>query len=59
MEEIVPVELTEPMIESLQSAARKLTGFRRRQFQAEMTLKCCAGRGRRAERVFLAGAARR
>jgi transposase len=29
-----------------------LTGFRRRQFQAEMTLKYCAGRGRRAERVF-------
>jgi hypothetical protein len=45
-------ELTEPMIESLQSAARKLTGFRRRQFQAEMTLKYCAGRGRRSERVF-------
>lgn len=48
----MPVKLTEPMIESLQSAARKLTGFRRRQFQAEMTLKYCAGRGRRAERVF-------
>ena len=48
----MPAELTEPMIESLQSAARKLTGFRRRQFQAEMTLKYCDGRGRRAERVF-------
>ena len=48
----MPVELSEPMIESLQSAARKLTGFRRRQFQAEMTLKHCDGRGRRAERVF-------
>lgn len=48
----MPAELTEPMIESLQSAARKLTGFRRRQFQAEMTLKYCDGRGRRAERIF-------
>ncbi len=48
----MPAELTEPMIESLQSAAHKLTGFRRRQFQAEMTLKYCDGRGRRAERVF-------
>jgi transposase len=52
MEEIMPAELTEAMIESLQSAARKITGFRRRQFQAEMTLKYCDGRGRRAERVF-------
>jgi len=45
-------ELTESMIESLQSAARKLTGFRRRHFQAEMALKYCDGSGRRAERVF-------
>ena len=48
----MPAELTESMIESLQSAAQKLTGFRRRQFQAEMALKYCAGSGRRAERVF-------
>ena len=48
----MPSELTESMIESLQSAAQKLTGFRRRQFQAEMALKYCAGSGRRAERVF-------
>jgi hypothetical protein len=34
------------------SAARKLTGFRRRQFQAEMAIKYCRGNPRRAERGF-------
>jgi transposase len=48
----MPAELTESMIASLQSAGQKLTGFRRRQFQAEMALKYCGGSGRRAERVF-------
>jgi hypothetical protein len=32
-------ELTESVKETVKSAARKLTGFRRRQFQAEMTIK--------------------
>ncbi|MBC7965547.1 MAG: hypothetical protein H7Z17_06415 [Fuerstia sp.] len=45
-------ELTESVVMTIQSAARKLTGFLRRQFQAEMTLKYCAGRARRAEEVF-------
>jgi hypothetical protein len=48
----MPAELSESMIVSLQSAAQKLTGFRRRQFQAEMALQYCDGSGRRAERVF-------
>jgi transposase len=48
----MPADLTESVIESLQSAAQKLTGFRRRQFQAEMALRYCGGSGRRAERVF-------
>jgi len=38
--------------EVILSAARKLTGFRRRQFQAEMTIQYCDGKPRRAERLF-------
>jgi transposase len=45
-------ELTESVVATIQSAARKLTGFLRRQFQAEMALKYCEGRARRAEDVF-------
>ena len=45
-------ELTASVKETILSAARKLTGFRRRQFQAEMTHKYCAGSARRAEQVF-------
>jgi len=45
-------ELTESVRETIKSAARKLTGFRRRQFQAEIASKYCAGSPRRAEQVF-------
>jgi len=45
-------ELTESMRDTIRSAARKLTGFRRRQFQAEMAIKYCRGNPRCAERVF-------
>lgn len=45
-------ELTDSVIETIQRAARKLTGFRRRQFQAEVAVKYCDGSPRRAERVF-------
>lgn len=45
-------ELTESVRETIQSAARKLTGFQRRQFQAEMAIKYCRGNPRRAEQVF-------
>jgi len=45
-------ELTESVKELIQSAARKLTGFRRRAFQAEMTLQYCAGKPRLAEATF-------
>jgi hypothetical protein len=45
-------ELTASVKATIQSAARKLTGFLRRQFQAEMALKYCEGQARRAERVF-------
>jgi uncharacterized membrane protein YccC len=45
-------ELSESVIDTIQVAARKLTGHRRREFQAEMTLKYCAGSSRLAERRF-------
>jgi transposase len=51
-DETMVSELTASVVATIQSAARKLTGFLRRQFQAEMTLKYCAGQARRAERVF-------
>jgi Rhodopirellula transposase DDE domain len=44
--------LTDSFKQDIKSAARKLTGFRRRQFQAEMTMKYCGGNPRRAEQVF-------
>jgi hypothetical protein len=51
-DETMLAELTESVKETIQSAARKLTGFRRREFQAEMTLKYCAGKPRLAEATF-------
>ena len=45
-------ELTESVRETIQSAACKLTGFQRRQFQAEMAIKYCGSNARRAELVF-------
>lgn len=45
-------ELTQSMKETIQSAAQKLTGFLRRQFQAEVAVRYCGGSARRAERVL-------
>lgn len=45
-------ELTESVKATIQLAARKLTGYLRRQFQAEMAVKYCQGSPRRAEQVF-------
>lgn len=45
-------ELTEPVIETIKSAAQKLTGYRRRRFQAEVASQYCEGNPRRAETVF-------
>ncbi len=45
-------ELTPAVKEIILSAARKLTGFRRRQFQAEMAARYCDRSPRRAEAVF-------
>jgi hypothetical protein len=44
--------LTNDVIQTIQSAARLLTGPRRRQFQAETTLRYCDGSARQAEVVF-------
>jgi hypothetical protein len=44
--------LTEDSIQTIQSASKLLTGYRRRRFQAEMALKYCHGSARRAETVF-------
>ena len=45
-------DLSQSVKETIQSAARRLTGFCRRAFQAEMTVKYCSGNPRRAERTF-------
>ena len=45
-------QLTAETIESIRSASKKLTGFKRRQFQAEMSLKYCDGSPRVSEVVF-------
>lgn len=45
-------ELTEDVVETIKLAARKLTGWKRRLFQAETALKYCRGNPRKAERVF-------
>ena len=44
--------LTDDLITTIRSASKKLTGFRRRQFQAEMATKYCQGAARCAETVF-------
>ena len=46
------IMLTESVRETIKSAARKLTGFRRRQFQAETAVKYCWSNPREAERAF-------
>ena len=44
--------LTEDVIQTIQSAAKLLTGHKRRRFQAETALKYCNGSARQAEKVF-------
>jgi hypothetical protein len=52
MEETMVTELTDAVRETILSAARKLTGFRRRQFQAEVARQYCQGRARQTEQLF-------
>ena len=49
--------LTDDVISTIQLAAKLLTGYRRRQFQAEMALKYCQGSARQAEKAFRWGRA--
>ena len=49
---IVETELPSAVKEIILSAARKLTGFRRRQFQAAIAIQYCEGKPRRAEHAF-------
>lgn len=44
--------LTDDVIQTIQSAARLLTGYRRRRFQAETAVKYCNGSAREAETAF-------
>jgi hypothetical protein len=44
--------LTDDLVETIKSAARKLTAFRRRQLMAEVASKYCGGSARKAETVF-------
>ncbi len=44
--------LTPSQIEDLRLASSKMTGAKRRAFQAQMTLKYCEGSARKAERLF-------
>ena len=48
----MPTQITEDLVESIRVAARKLTGYRRRELQAEMAWKYCGGSPRKAEDVF-------
>ena len=53
MEKASPVVVTtDSMVATIRSAARRLTGYARRQFQAEVTLQYCDGSARKAERIF-------
>jgi transposase len=45
-------ELSELVIKTIKSAAQKLTGYRRRRFQAEVASQYCEGNPRRVETVF-------
>lgn len=44
--------LTEVTVETIRSAAKLLTGHRRRRFQAEVALRYCGGSARKAETTF-------
>src|SRR5271170_4552741 len=44
--------LTEDVLQIILSAAKLLTGYRRRKFQAEIAHKYCKGSARQAEKIF-------
>ena len=46
------MSLTPSQVEDFRLASSKMTGAKRRAFQAQMTLKYCGGSARKAERLF-------
>lgn len=52
MDETTARDLSADVVETIRLAARKLTGFRRREFQAEVAVRYCDGNARRTERMF-------
>lgn len=48
----MPSKVTQDVAETIRLAAKKLTSYRRREFQAEMALKYCDGSARKAEKLF-------
>lgn len=48
----MPSKITEDLVDSIRVAAAKLTGYRRRELQAEMATKYCDGSPRKAEDIF-------
>ena len=46
------MSLTPSQVEDFRLASSKMTGAKRRAFQAQMTLKYCEGSARKAERLF-------
>jgi hypothetical protein len=51
-EEMDMAELTADTLADIQSAARLLTGYKRRRYQAQMAIKYCNGSPRLAETIF-------
>lgn len=45
-------KLSAGVIETIRSAAKALTGWKRRRYQAEVAQRYCGGRARRAEQLF-------
>ena len=45
-------DLTGQSIATIKAAAKRLTGIRRREFEAQVTLEYCCGNPRRSEIVF-------
>ena len=45
-------ELTQGVIRTIQDAARKLTGGKRRKFEAQVAINYCQGSARKAETIF-------
>lgn len=48
----MPNKITEDLVQTIRSAAKSLTGYHRRRFQAEMAWKYCDGSPRKAEAIF-------